>query len=126
MRLFVTVTPRELEQLLRMPCTKEAITMVYSDEGIFEIGRKLHKWCVTDGDVSTIMVDGRSAVCDASSVDLKESWQIPFPHECVSIERRIYAVDATTQFVVDLSKTTTTYFRGRLQGVEEWLRKINP
>jgi tetrahydromethanopterin S-methyltransferase subunit A len=97
--------------------------MVYSDEGIFEIGRKIHKWCITDGGVSTIMV-GRSAVCDASSVDLKESWQIPFPHDCVSIERRIYTVDAATQFVVDMSKTTTTYFRGRCQGVEEWLTTL--
>ena len=111
--MYVTLSPRELEQLLRRPCTRESITMVYSEEGIFEIGRKIYKWSISDGEVT--------GGCDASTVDLKESWQIPFPHECVAIERRVYPVDPTTQFVVDLSKTTTTYFRGKCQGIEEWL-----
>ena len=95
--------------------------MVYTEEGIFEIGRKIHKWCITDGEVTRGGVGGREVVCDASTVDLKESWQIPFPHDCVCIERRVYVVDPTTQFVVDLSKSTTTYFRGKCQGLEEWL-----
>lgn len=116
MRVFVTMTPRELEEVLRRPCTTEAVTMVYSDEGIFEIGRKIYRWSITDGEV----VGGR----DASTVALKESWQIPFPHDCVHIERRVYPVDAATQFVVDVSKTTTTYFRGRCQDVGAWLRGV--
>ena len=116
MKMYVTLTPRELERLLRMPCAKESVTMVYSEEGIFEIGRKIHKWCITDGPVTMGPV-----VCDASTVELKECWQIPFPHEYSLIERRIYEVNPTTQFVADLSKSTTTYFRGKCQGVEEWL-----
>lgn len=119
--MYVTLSPRELERLLRRPCTKEVVTMVYSEEGIFEIGRKIHKWYITDGEVTKRVVGGREVVCDASTMDLKESWQIPFPHDCVSLERRVYAVDPTTQFVVDLSEKTTTYFRGKCQGVEEWL-----
>lgn len=121
MKLYVALSPRELERLLRMPCTKEVVTMVYSDEGIFEIGRKIHKWCITDGEVTKGVVAGREVVWDASTVELKEYWQIPFPHDYVSLERRVYAVDPMTQFVVDVSKSTTTYFRGKCQGVEEWL-----
>lgn len=97
--------------------------MVYSDEGIFEIGRKIYKWCITDGEVRR-QVGPREMVYDASTVELKECWQIPFPNDCVCLERRVYTVDPTTQFVVDLSKSATTYFRGKCQGVEEWLLRV--
>ena len=117
MKVYVTLSPRELERLLRMPCTKEVVAMVYSEEGIFEIGRKIHKWCITDGEVS----EAQGRVYDASTVELKESWQIPFPHDWVNVERRVYTVDQTTQFVADLSRSTTTYFRGRCHGIDEWL-----
>ena len=119
MKLYVTVCLNSLENLLQLPMTTETLTMVYSEEGIFEIRQnKVFAWTITDGDVCTTMMDGVEVTRDESTVTCHEVWQIPMPYHAVEITRYTFDEGA---FVLEQGKKNVAYFTKEVNGA--WFRQ---
>ena len=106
MRYYVTVGPELLESILRTPPDRtEELQVIYSREGIFEVGAKVHQVHITDRPIQHTTIDGIPVVLDHSSVQLKEVWHIPLPHTSLAVTRRHYR-----SMVVEQSNFTVVYF----------------
>jgi hypothetical protein len=111
MRIYTTLTDSQIERLLRsVPVSREQVTTVYSDDGIFEIKHKIHKVCIQDAPCETRLLRGRECRLDPSVRTLQERWQIPLPHDADIVTVSTYDVAPGVRLVFEQNCSTRYYF----------------
>ena len=126
MRIYTVLTDAQIERMLRStPASREQLTTVYSDEGIYEIRHKIHKVCIQDAPCETLMLRGRDFRTDPSVRVLQERWQIPLPHDADTVTALTYDVAPGVRLVFEQNFRTRYYFVADTCGVVgEWLETL--
>jgi len=127
MRIYTALTDAQIERILRTtPTSCETLVTIYSDDGIFEIRKKLHKVCIVDAPCETITENGREFRIDPSIRTLHERWQIPLPHDAEEAVVSTYQLTPLVSLICEQNDKTTYYFEANTyRDVSEWLNLIN-
>jgi hypothetical protein len=123
MRVFPTLTLAETVKLSALiPEREENSTMVYSSEGVFEVGLTCEKWCVVDKAPIEVVVAGRTYATDPSEVHKKKAWQIPTPYTRVPKTSTFYKTTNGYMVVETTNLGACTYFVNETpESIELWL-----
>ena len=126
MKVYTDLTPVLVEHILRSPAFSVAHThTIYSDEGIYTVNKKLHKWHIMDAEPYTRTVHNRTFQIDPAKITFHEAWQIPVPHDIVRSTVSTYNVSPHMSFIVEQNSRTTYYFSGDdFEAISPWLQKI--
>jgi hypothetical protein len=111
MRIYTALTDAQIERLLRSaPASRESLTLVYSDDGIYEIRAKIHKVCLQDAPCENVKLRGRDLRTDPSIRTLQERWQIPLPHDADAVTVSTYDVAPRVRLMFEQNSRTRYYF----------------
>ncbi len=83
MRLFPELTDEDelmLFERLSRPEREENVVMVYSEEGMFEVGHTIKKFVIQEGENFQGEAAGRRFKVDTTVFKKKEVWQLPVPN----------------------------------------------
>lgn len=124
MPIVYTIIPdAHIERILRSePLSREEVTTIYSDDGIYEIRNKIHKMCLIEDVPSEVMVhQGREFRTDFSTRNFQERWQIPMPHDAEIATVSSYNVAPNVQLIFEQNHRTRYYFIAKIKDVVDWV-----
>jgi hypothetical protein len=122
MKVHTEIAPAKL---IKLKGVEKCVRRVWSKEGVFEAGQKLHKLFVEDGPKETVVHDGVTFVVDRAVVTLKEQWQIPFPNRVEVVQVTTVQIAPDLALVVEEGDQTACYFTNdHFSTICEFLKKL--